>query len=469
MTNNQSGARQRGQASAVSPLVRDLLANDSRPLPLALQAVGSVDPASRRVPFSRYFDPKIAELEREHIWRKSWQFAVREEDIPNVGDRVNYDVGTMSFMIVRSAADQIRAFTNSCLHRGTRLADGVGSGPTVRCPFHGWEWKLDGSLNNIPSSWDFPQVEAEQFTLPEIKVGRWGGFIFVNPDTAAGPLEDALGILPSHFDSCKGEDRFTFVHVRKRVRANWKTTMEAFFEAYHVIETHSDSLPFTGDASTQYDIWDDGKSHISRLITPLGIPSPHLGDSASAQAALDAVTQVFAMAMGPDAVVPHIDAAAGRGRAQIADWRRQLMGAGLGRDFSARPDAEFIDTIQYFMFPNFCPWYGEGLPLTYQFLPYGDDPNECVMSVRLTFPVPGGGVPRPPSAPIIELGFDETFGSVPELGLLAHIFDQDMSNLPNVQKGLRGADQQHAYATLGQYQECRISHFHETLDRYLGL
>lgn len=469
MNSQEKIERKRGHRSSVSPLVCELLANDSRPLSTALRSSGNTDPASRRVPFSRYFDPEIARLEKERVWNKMWQFACREEDIPAVGDRINYDVGDTSFVILRSAENEFRAFHNACLHRGNRLCGGRASGESVRCSFHAWEWNLDGSLRKIPSEWDFPQVDKETFRLPEVKVGRWGGFLFINPDPEAGPLSDVLGVLPAHFESWKPEERFTFVHVRKLVRANWKVTMEAFLEAYHVIETHSDAMPFTGDASTQYDIWDDGKSHISRLITPLAVPSPHLGDEASAQAALDAVTQVFAMALGPDAEVPSFDASKGTGRADIAEWRRQMLAGGFCRDFSALADSELVDTIQYLMFPNFCPWYGEGLPLTYQFLPYKNDPNASVMSIRLLLPAPGNGIPRPPSAPIIELGFDDAFAAVPELGLISHIFEQDMANLPNVQLGLKSAAERFNATTLGQYQESRISHFHETLDRYLGL
>jgi hypothetical protein len=311
-------------------------------------------------------------------------------------------------------------------------------------------------------------VTPERYRLPEIKVACWGGFVFVNPDPHAAPLAKTLGILPAHFTDWQPEDRFTFVHVRKRVRANWKTTLEAFLEAYHVIETHFDALPFTGDASTQYDIWDDGDSHISRLITPLGVPSPHLGDSASRQESLDMFVRMFGMALGPNPALPKFDAAGGAGRADIAAWRRQLMQVQFGRDFSHLCDAALVDTVQYFMFPNFCPWYGEGLPLVYQFLPSGDDPNESIMGVRLLMPLPGGGAPRPPAAPIIDLGFDDSFSAVPELGMLGGIFDQDMSNLPSVQAGLKAASADRARVTLGRYQESRIQHFQNTLDRYLG-
>lgn len=459
----------RGQASAVSPLVSDLFAADTGVLGPGLSARGSYIPEPRKISVSRYFDPAFAALERERLWKKVWQFACREEDIPNVGDRIPYTVGELSYFVVRSGPNEFRAFNNACLHRGTRLCDGLGSGDSFRCPFHAWEWNLDGSLRNIPSRWDFPGVKDSDYRLREVKVGTWGGFVFINPDPNAGPLSEALGVLPEHFSNIPAENRFTAFHIRKKVRANWKTVMEAFLEAYHVIETHTDSMPFTGDASTQYDIWDDGKSHISRLITPLGIPSPHLGDEASAVEAANLTFQVFAMGM-PGVTAPTVDPASPLPpRAQVAAWRRQMMTAGLGCDVSTWPDAAMVDSVEYHMFPNFCPWYGDGLPLVYRFLPYGSDPNESTMEVRFTAPLPGGGAPRPPSAPVIELGFDDAFNVSKEIGLLAHIFEQDMSNIPRVQAGMKAMADAHDFITLGRYQEQRITHFHEVLDKTLGL
>jgi phenylpropionate dioxygenase-like ring-hydroxylating dioxygenase large terminal subunit len=211
-------------------------------------------------------------------------------------------------------------------------------------------------VKNIPSRWDFPQVRDQDYKLPEARVGTWGGYVFINPDPDAGPLEDCLGVMPEHFRSWEPENRYTAFHIRKKVRANWKVTMEAFLEAYHVIETHTESLPFTGDASTQYDIWDDGKAHISRLITPLGIPSPHLGDDASIPDAANYTFQAFALGM-PGVPVPQFDKESKLpARAQVAQWRRQMMGAALGRDFSSWPDTQFVDSVEYHMFPNFCPW-----------------------------------------------------------------------------------------------------------------
>lgn len=458
-----------GPASKASPTVQDLFADDSRPLPVAFQSRGNYEPGLKKISLRRYYDPAIAKLEKERLWLKTWQFACREEDIPEVGDRIPYDVGDLSFFIIRSTENTFRAFYNTCLHRGTRLCSGQGGGEHIRCPFHAWEWNIDGSLHKIPSDWDFPHVKdkCDKFQLPEAKVATWGGFIFINPDLNAAPLEPNLGVLPEHFRSWEPENHFTYAHVSKRINANWKVTAEAFLEAYHVVETHSDAIPFTGDVTTQYDIWDDGVSHISRLITPLGVPSPHLGDEASREEALQGVAMFMAMGVGLEPV--KIESAEG-GRSKIAEWRRQTMGAALQRDFSQLADAELVDMVQYFMFPNFFPWYGEGMPLVYQFLPYGDDPNQSVMNIRLLAPVPGNGAPRPPSAQIIELGLEDLFtGNVPEFGALAHVVDQDMANLPLIQKGLRSASPSMESVVLGRYQESRIAHFHEVLGQVLGL
>ncbi len=457
-----------GMSSEVSPLASELLKMDSKELPSGLTMHSDYVPPANPIPFSRYYDPAFARLEYEKLWKKSWQYACRVEDLPNIGDRMPYDVGAeLSYFIVRSGANEFRAFNNACLHRGNRLVSAQVSGSSIRCSFHAWEWNPDGSLKNVPSSWDFPGVDADKYRLPEAKLEVWEGFIFINPDPDAAPLSSQMGLLPEAFKDRGHGDRFTFAHVSKKIRANWKILQEAFMESYHVVETHSDALPFSGDASTKYDIWPSENGDISRLITPLAIPSPHLGDKASTQVAVDGLAQLFAMAMGLEP--PKIDASKGNARAQLAAWRRETMGQALGRDFSERCDSEMVDTTQFFMFPNFFPWFGEGLPLIYQFLPYGDNPNESVMNVRLTSPLPGNGV-CPPPVKINYLDFDDFFSDkAPEFGLAAHIFDQDLSNLGNIQLGLRPAHSAHSKNTLGRYQEQRIQHFHNLLSKTLGL
>ena len=114
---------------------------------------------------------------------------------------------------------------------------------------------------------------ADEFHLPEVKVGTWAGFVFINPDPDAEPLEDFLGDLAEHFDASGTSRTATSqAHVSKVIRANWKITQEAFCEAFHVNATHPQILPYLGDTNSQVDVWDT----FARVITPGGTPSPLL-------------------------------------------------------------------------------------------------------------------------------------------------------------------------------------------------
>lgn len=457
----------REMTSRVSPFTTELLAMDSRPLPPGVGLQGNHVPEAKPIPFSRYTDPAFAKLEMERIWMKTWQYACRTEDMPNIGDRVPYDVGAdLSVFIVRSGADEFKAFYNACRHRGTRLVNAPASGDVIRCPFHAWQWKPDGAIDKIPCRWDFEgHGAAGTFDLRPVQVGVWNGYVFINPDPEAGPLSEALGVLPTLFEGRDHADRYTAVHVSKKVRCNWKTLTEAFLEAYHVLQTHPQVLPYVGDATASYDIWDDGKSHVSRLISPNGVPSPHLGDDASVADAIIETAMKFAP---PGTQLPAFEHTVGGGRRGIAEWRRDLMSKVDGRDYSGHSDTEIVDSTQMFMFPNFAPWFGEGLPLVYQFLPYGSNPNESVFNIRLTKRVPANR-PRPPAAVMKHVGFDESMTDcVPELGGLARVFDQDFSNLPFVQKGLQTAGPGAAQAQLARYMEQRIQHLQNVVGRMVG-
>ena len=112
-------------------------------------------------------------------------------------------------------------------------------------------------------------------SLPQVKVATWGGFVFINFDQDAPPLEEYMDVLPDHFKRFPLEEYFTGVHVQRVMNCNWKVGAEAFMESWHTVETHKQILTFTGDANSQYDCWGD---NVSRSVTPMGVASPHLSD-----------------------------------------------------------------------------------------------------------------------------------------------------------------------------------------------
>jgi phenylpropionate dioxygenase-like ring-hydroxylating dioxygenase large terminal subunit len=430
---------------------QELLDADSRPVPEVLRWQSARELPAARVPIERYTSQAFHDLEVEKVWKKVWQMACREEELPAVGDHHVYEIADLSILVVRSAPDRIRAFHNVCLHRGRLLRDRDGRTEELRCPFHGWTWGLDGALRHVPCRWDFPHVARERYRLPEVSVGTWGGFVFVNPDPDATPLSDWLGELPRHFERWPLEARYKEAHVAKRLPCNWKVAQEAFMEAYHVVATHPQLLPGIGDANSQYDAWD----HFSRAITPNMTPSPHLVWSPSEQDMLDSMMTRSEDAEPAFRVPP--DMSARQFLAQLS--RMQLRGAVPGiLDVS---DAELADSFYYSLFPNLHPW-GAWNRIVYRFRPSGNDPQRCIMEVLYLAPFRGS---RPTPAKIHWLGDDEDWTQAPELGFLTRVFNQDTANLGRVQAGLRAAS--HREVTFGLYQETKLRHFHALLDRFV--
>ena len=164
----------------------DLVLDDPHPPPGYLRERLSYQPRSTQIPVTRYTSREWHELERTRLWRRVWQMACREEHIGDVGSYVVYDIAGDSYLVVRTR-DGIKAFVNACLHRGRALKDYDGRCSEFRCSFHGFTWRLDGSLRYTPAPSEFPEIEAnrDDWRLPEAQVGRWGGFVFINPDPDA--------------------------------------------------------------------------------------------------------------------------------------------------------------------------------------------------------------------------------------------------------------------------------------------
>ncbi len=268
-----------GAPRSSGPSAQEIMAHDAIAPPATLRIESQFDMGTADIPVDRYISRGFHDLEVERMWKRVWQLAAREDDLPSVGDTVVYDIADMSFLLVRSAPGTIKAFYNACLHRGTQLRDRDGYCPQLRCPFHGWTWNLDGSLKSIPCRWDFAHLEDSELALPEVKVGTWGGWVFINPDPRAISLEEYLGTFPQHFvwDLTK---RYKSIHVSKLMRVNWKACLEAFMESYHVIATHPQILTYLGDANTQYDVFPGtgpDRPGWNRMNTLSGVSSPHLG------------------------------------------------------------------------------------------------------------------------------------------------------------------------------------------------
>jgi phenylpropionate dioxygenase-like ring-hydroxylating dioxygenase large terminal subunit len=126
---------------------QELVHRDGRPVPAVFELESPKYLGNEDIPFERYTSQTFFDQEMIHMWSHIWQWACREEHIADIGDYYVYEIGHYSVFIVRSNDLTIKAYVNSCLHRGTKFRQGGTDGACteIRCPFHGWTWSLEGS------------------------------------------------------------------------------------------------------------------------------------------------------------------------------------------------------------------------------------------------------------------------------------------------------------------------------------
>lgn len=202
-------------------------------------------PASRTtpgatLPYTWYTDPSVFAREQERIFRRWWQYVGHTGSVAEPGSLAACRAGPVPVLLVRDREGELRAFLNVCRHRGTRLFEGEGRRATIQCPYHGWTYDLDGRLRAAPRSQGEPHFDPDALGLVPLAVETWGPFVFVNPDAAAGPLEETLGELPALVEGA-GVD-VDALRFRERAvseyDANWKICCENFLECYHCHVAH---------------------------------------------------------------------------------------------------------------------------------------------------------------------------------------------------------------------------------------
>ncbi len=451
-----------GQARCPGDGWAEFMEADSRTPPEFLKTDSYEYMGSAPLAADRYTSPEFFQRELRALWPNVWQFACREEDIPNAGDVELYENAGRSYLVTRQADGGVRAFHNVCLHRGRKLRLDSGWSKDFKCPFHGFTWNTDGSLKEIPCRWDFGHLGDAHMQLPEAQVGRWGGYIFLKEAEGGPTLEEYLAPLPEQFARWRHEECSTVMWVGKVIHANWKAVAEAFMEAWHSVVTHPQILPFTGDANTRYNVYGD---HVNVALTPFAVKSPHLADNEKPdQWIVDEFLKYNGRAGGPGlaVVVPEGETA----RRAMAAANRDRYTESTGYDHSDATDAELLDAFTYNVFPNFAPWGGFMPNIVYRWRPWPDQ-DSCLMEVRIIARDRKDADKSERKAVTMHMLTDEEpWTAATELGTLGSIFDQDMANLPYVQEGLKASKT--GEVNLGDYQEIRIRHFHRTLDKYLA-
>ena len=444
------------------PSYQEIIARDSTAPPKILTEQSNPSQSTADIPFSHYTSQAFFDAEVSHMWSKVWQIACREEHIPEEGDFWVYEIGGYSILLVRSSATEIKAFHNSCLHRGTKLkpSDTAGYSQAISCPFHGWTWDLSGKLQEVPCSWEFQHLDYAANNLPEVQVACWNGFVFINIDKNAPTLEAYLEVLPEHFARWRFDDWYIASHARKVLHCNWKVAMEGFMEAYHTPVVHPEMCQVVGDWNMQHDIFGD---HVSRDLCPMGVSSPSLDQPLAEQ-------ELLARSRPGDPTTSATDhAELGEGktaRIVMAAETRKRFAEDYGIDLSEHSDAEVIDSLKYNVFPNLMFSAGAAIHQLSIFRPIGRDPNRATIDRMVFLPVPKDGA-RPPPAEIFTIEEDESWSIAPGIPPFSgHVLDQDTSIMRFQQEGMHASAK--GAQTLSSYQESRVRWLHETLEKYLN-
>ncbi|MBA4493565.1 aromatic ring-hydroxylating dioxygenase subunit alpha [Paenactinomyces guangxiensis] len=196
-------------------------------------------------------DPQIHELELQKIFGHTWQFLAHESELKESGSYVTRWMADDPVLVVRNSKGEIKAFLNSCTHRGTHLCTAdFGNKKTFTCPYHGWSYNLDGDLIGIVAGNKVygQEMKKDEWGLRPIpKIGIYRGMIFGNLDPHAIPLTDYLGDMKWYFDILLGRSdggmEVRGVPQRWVAQANWKMTSENFAaDPYHVQTTHRSTV-----------------------------------------------------------------------------------------------------------------------------------------------------------------------------------------------------------------------------------
>jgi phenylpropionate dioxygenase-like ring-hydroxylating dioxygenase large terminal subunit len=197
---------------------------------------------SAGIPPACYADNGLLALERRAVFQQGWIGLGREDRWPNAGDYSALEIGAVPLIVVRNKAGALKAFANSCRHRGSRILDGDGNCKKIKCPFHWWTYDLDGRLKVYPRMENALEFDPAQYGLVEFPLQTKSGFAFVSFETRPPPLEDWLAQFDSYHQAWELE-QWTTTRVREmQVDCNWKTFIEVFNEYYHLPMVHPDSI-----------------------------------------------------------------------------------------------------------------------------------------------------------------------------------------------------------------------------------
>ena len=192
------------------------------------------------IPAPWYVDPRIAELETQTVFSKTWQMIGRIDQVEKAGQFVSAFVAGEPVVAVRGNDGVLRAFYNVCRHHAAAVVtEPCGQAQLLHCPYHGWNYGLDGSLKGMPEFDGVKNFERQQNGLVPVRAEIWEKFVFVNLDPHAESLASFLGGLVKRAAPL-GLATLNFFDTRAYdIACNWKVFVDNYLDGgYHVPHLH---------------------------------------------------------------------------------------------------------------------------------------------------------------------------------------------------------------------------------------
>ncbi len=411
-----------------------------------------------------YFSREYMAREWEKMWTRTWLIAGVVADLPKVGDYFLFDIREESIIVTRTE-EGVRAFYNVCSHRGSRLVfEERGNKKVFVCPFHSWSFHNNGELRRITDEETFQsEVIAHRPGLTPVACEEHAGIIFINMADKPPPLKEMIGLPEGYLEAYRIDEMKVVRHVRSEWGSNWKVGVEAFYESYHLHAVHPETRGVMGDLNVQYDLYPHGAS---RMIVPLGQPSPRANDQTTVNEGL----KIMLRDAGLDPDEFNGTAADVRRAIQVGKRERAER---LGLDYSRFTDGQLSDSWATGLFPNVQIGCHPEAAFLMRFLPHESDPERFYYdTMTLMFPVedpdycPPGWMGLPEGTDVSGQVRPETeHYSIEEDANLGQVLSQDSTLMPIVQKGMRSRGFR---GQLWGEQEQRLRHFHVELERRLA-
>jgi len=192
------------------------------------------------IPSPWYVDTRVADLELENVFSKTWQVIGRTDQIQKAGDFLTFTVAGEPIVAVRGSDGQLRAFYNVCRHHAAAVVtESCGHAQILHCPYHGWNYGLDGSLKGMPEFEGVKGFDRSANGLVPVKVATWEKFVLVNLDPNAEPVERFLGRIMQRMAPLEVTKLHYVASRQYDIACNWKVFVDNYLDGgYHVPHLH---------------------------------------------------------------------------------------------------------------------------------------------------------------------------------------------------------------------------------------